>query len=181
MGSVRIYGGRYANRNITFLDTVSIRPTSSRARKVLFDWLRFSIKDKRCLDLFAGSGILAFEAMSQGAKSVLCIDHNQEVSQKIIQEAGRIGEAKLTSLRAKIPCELNEQFDLCFMDPPFDQKKLYQESMDWLKSIIVENGLLYVEAGECLGDISGWSLEKKKRVSSVWMHLYKKIGKISNQ
>lgn len=177
MGSVRIYGGRYANRNITFLDELSIRPTSSRARKVLFDWLRFSIKDKRCLDLFSGSGILGFEAMSQGAETVMCVDHNQEISQKITLEASRVGEGRLTALRAKIPFELNEQFDICFMDPPFAQKDLYQETMDWLKPIIAEDGLLYVEADEFLGEVDHWVLEKKKKISSVWMHLYRRVEK----
>lgn len=173
MGSVKIYGGAHANRNIQFLDDVSIRPTSSRARKVLFDWLRFSIHDRRCLDLFAGSGILGFEAMSQGAGSVLCIDHNPKVCEQIEHEIKRVGESELTVMCASIPAQLEDTFDIVLMDPPFAEKALYQETIEWVRPLVSEEGLLYIEADEFLGDIEHWELYKKKKISSVWMHLYR--------
>ena len=176
MASIRIFGGRHANRNIAFLDDAAIRPTSVRARKVLFDWLRFEVRNKRCLDLFSGSGILGFEAMSQGAESVLCVDHNEAACLKIGYEARRVGENGLTVLCKKIPFEIKETFDVCFMDPPFSQKKLYEDTFKWLEPVVIAGGFLYVEANECLEDMEAWTLYKKKKVSSVWMHLYQRAG-----
>ena len=78
MGRVKIQSGQYLNRSIHFLEGHNIRPSGARVRKTLFDWIRFDLKNKRCLDLFSGSGVLAFESMSQGANSVLCIDYDSD-------------------------------------------------------------------------------------------------------
>lgn len=175
MKKIKIFGGRHANRSIGFFEGVDIRPSGIRVRKVLFDWLRFEIKGKKVIDLFSGSGILGFEAMSQGAKSVLCIEHNPKSCQQIEIEANRIGEKGLSVLEASIPCQLSDKFDVCFMDPPFEQKKLYQDTINWLNNILDVNGLLYIEANEFLGEIEGYRIHKQKKVSGVWMHLYQKV------
>lgn len=174
MGQVRVSGGYHGKRNISFPDGHDIRPSSSRVRKVLFDWLRFIIQDKQCLDLFSGSGILAFEALSQGASSVLAIDHNQTICSHIQSEANRLSQPLLEIKCETIPCPLDTQFDICFMDPPFKDAILYQKTIAWLAKVIKPNGYLYIESDHQLSDLEGWQLLKYKKVASVWMQLYQR-------
>lgn len=172
MGKVRICGGQYARRAIHFLDRSDIRPTSVRSRKVLFDWIRFKLQGKRCLDLFSGSGILGFEALSQGADSVLSIDNNSETCQSIMNEASRIGEGSLLVKCATIPFQLDQKFDICFMDPPFSEKETYVKTLSWLKDLLISGGLLYLEADHKIENLDSFELYKYKRIASVSIHLF---------
>ncbi|MCP8351736.1 16S rRNA (guanine(966)-N(2))-methyltransferase RsmD [Candidatus Synchoanobacter obligatus] len=176
MGSVRIQSGQYRNRQVAFLDDVGIRPTGSRVRKILFDWLRMNLDGKKCLDLFSGSGILAFEAVSEGAKSILCIEQNQLSCQYINKAASKLGDVNIRVMCHSIPCDIDETFDVCFMDPPFGDEALRQQSIQWLinRQVLAVGGLLYIESGTMLEDIEGFSQIKCKRVGQVWMHLYKR-------
>lgn len=176
MGTVRILGGLYANRNITFIDNEAIRPTGVRVRQVLFDWLRFIIKDKKCIDLFAGSGILGFEALSQGAQSVFSVDSNYHTCQQIQKEALRINAQQIVVSCQSIPFSLDDKFDICFMDPPFEDTGLYQETIAWLVTITKEDALIYIEANQQLGHLEGMVILKSKKVASVWMHLYQRVA-----
>lgn len=170
---IRLYGGKHANRVISFLEE-GVRPSGARVRTVLFDWLRPYIRGSHCIDLFAGSGVLGFEALSQGAASVLAIDVNPNVCKQISTEAERIGEDKLRCLALKVPCGIEEQFDIAFMDPPFQEKALYRDTMVWLRDNHIVRRFLYVESDEKLESMDGWRLLKQKKVSSVWMHLYQR-------
>ena len=73
---VRIIGGQWRSRQLHFIDAPSLRPTPSRVRETLFNWLQDDIPGRRCLDLYAGSGALGFEAASRGAKSVIAVENN---------------------------------------------------------------------------------------------------------
>ena len=75
--SVRIIGGKWRSRKLKFTATDGLRPTGSRIRETLFNWLAPYIEGARCLDLFAGSGALCFEALSRGAKNCTAIENNQ--------------------------------------------------------------------------------------------------------
>lgn len=173
MGKVRIAGGKHANRNIAFKED-TVRPTGSRVRTILFDWLRPHIKNTDCLDLFSGSGILAFQAMSEGARSVLCIDQNPEVCTMIKKEATRIGEDNITVSHQAFPCPLPGNYAICFMDPPFEEHSLYQTCFDTLYQTptLKPGALLYVEANIPLE--SPFKSLKQKKVGKVWMHLFQK-------
>jgi 16S rRNA (guanine966-N2)-methyltransferase len=73
---LRIIGGIWRSRNITFVDAPGLRPTPARVRETLFNWLQNDLMGRRCLDLYAGSGALGFEAASRGAKSVIQVENN---------------------------------------------------------------------------------------------------------
>ena len=73
---LKIIGGNWRSRCITFVDAPGLRPTPARVRETVFNWLRNDIIGSRCLDLYAGSGALGFEAASRGAKSVLQVENN---------------------------------------------------------------------------------------------------------
>ena len=75
-GNINIIGGQWRSRKIEVVDTDGLRPTPNRVRETLFNWLQSDIFNSRCLDLFAGSGALSFEAASRGAKSVIQIENN---------------------------------------------------------------------------------------------------------
>ena len=176
MGSLRIYGGKHHRRDIRFLSDQGIRPSGSRVRQTLFDWLRPSIRGKRCLDLLSGSGILAFEALSQGAESVVCIDVNQMICKQLQEEASRLDEQNLTIVCDSIPCKLNGQFEICFLDPPFNEQGHYQETLQWLlsKKLLAPNALLYLEADHAIEPIAPFISHNCKQVSGVFMHLWER-------
>ena len=75
-GTLKIIGGQWRSRQIDVLDADGLRPTPNRVRETLFNWLQADIFNSRCLDLFAGSGALSFEAASRGAKNVVQIENN---------------------------------------------------------------------------------------------------------
>lgn len=88
MGQVRIIGGIHRSRILKFKDDVTgLRPTPDRVRETVFNWLGQTLTGKTCLDLFAGSGAFAFEAMSRGAKSVLMLESNKAVYTDLLNNA----------------------------------------------------------------------------------------------
>ncbi|HEU4921778.1 MAG TPA: 16S rRNA (guanine(966)-N(2))-methyltransferase RsmD, partial [Burkholderiales bacterium] len=76
-GRIRIIGGEYRGRRISVPDRPSLRPTPDRVRETLFNWLGQSLQGLACLDLFAGSGALGFEAASRGAARVVLVEHDR--------------------------------------------------------------------------------------------------------
>ena len=94
---LKIIGGNWRSRSITFVDAPGLRPTPARVRETLFNWLQNDIMGRRCLDLYAGSGALGFEAASRGAKSVTQVESNPLACRALKENA-----IKLTAERIKI-------------------------------------------------------------------------------
>jgi 16S rRNA (guanine(966)-N(2))-methyltransferase RsmD len=170
--SVRIDGGRFHKRKIAFDQHISIKPSASRVRTILFDWIRFDLQHRACLDLFAGSGILSFQALSWGAASSLCVDHNRNACKLIEQQASDLG-ANITCLHAVIPFNIEGLYDICFVDPPFDQSHLLHEALKMLPRSLKPGACVYIEWGEKL-ELSEWNIVKYKKVGDVHMHLVRK-------
>ncbi|MDY0050300.1 MAG: RsmD family RNA methyltransferase, partial [Halothiobacillaceae bacterium] len=84
--TVRIIGGEHRSRRVRFASREGLRPTPDRVRETLFNWLNFDVPGARCLDLFAGSGVLGFEAASRGAAQVDLVERDP-VSQGLLREA----------------------------------------------------------------------------------------------
>ena len=84
-GKIRIIGGNWRSRLISFPDRDDLRPTANRIRETLFNWLGQDLTGLNCLDLFAGSGVLGFEAASRGAQSVVMVE-NDSVALRFLQE-----------------------------------------------------------------------------------------------
>lgn len=158
---IRIISGQWRGRKITFEDLPGLRPTPDRVRETLFNWLGGRIVDAQCLDLFAGSGALSFEALSRGANKVMALDKNVAVINHIKENAAvlktdRIEIIQADSLRWLENTNKNRNankdtktvFDIIFVDPPFSEKILIECIQSIMKNAwLKDNGLIYFESG----------------------------------
>ena len=147
---VRIIGGKWKGRKLHFSGNETLRPTLGRTRETLFNWLRPDIAGMRCLDAFAGSGILGFEALSQGAAEVVFVEQNQSTVSAIKKSAATLnalahcqiekGDAVSFLGRTKV------SFDIAFLDPPFAQPDLLHQCLALLAKQVEPCRLVYAEA-----------------------------------
>ena len=125
---LRIIAGKFRGRKIFFSEqNLELRPSLDRVRETVFNWLAPSIVDASCLDLFAGSGIFSFEAISRGAKFTLAVEYNYDTYQNIVKNSLKL---KLSNQEFKIinqdvllflndPKLEHKMFDIVFLDPPY--------------------------------------------------------------
>ena len=123
--NIRITGGKLKGKKISFDFKSSLRPTSSKLREVLFNWLQFEIQDYQCLDLFAGTGALGIEAISRGAEKTVFIESNKKnyiALKKSISELNLNTQSMVLFKNGIVWIKENDLsvFDLIFLDPPFD-------------------------------------------------------------
>lgn len=174
MGQVRIIGGRLRGRKLRFRDHEGLRPTGDRIRETLFNWLEPLISDARCLDLFAGSGALGFEAASRGAAQVVMVEQSPQVIQDLRANLSRIGAEGVTLVQAEALSWLERPgvpFDLVFLDPPFAAGLLevcctQLAARGWLRP----GALIYLEADRDAGvpDLPDtWHWLHRKRAGEV--------------
>ena len=120
---VRIIGGQYRRRLLDFRGSTGLRPTPDRVRETLFNWLGQDLPGWTCLDLFAGSGALGFEAASRGARRVIMIERDATAVSSLEKNRAMLEATAVEILRAEALAWLannRETFDLIFVDPPFD-------------------------------------------------------------
>jgi len=180
MGQIRITGGTHRSRKITVEDQPGLRPTADRIRETLFNWLGNNLYGQSVLDLYAGSGVLAFESASRSAASVTCIDNN---SKTVIQlrknlQALKFEQIKVSQQTAqKFIQNCEEQFDLIFLDPPFDSDEMHAIS-GIIAPLCQTGGNLYREYGVSQNiiplDDPIWSLKKQKKAGQVCFELWQK-------
>jgi 16S rRNA (guanine966-N2)-methyltransferase len=118
---LRIIGGKFRSRQLKVPVCAGLRPTQNRIRETLFNWLQPIILDTRCLDAFAGSGALGFEALSRGAKESFFVENNRVQAEAIEINAKKLG-TKATVIQSAWPGVLlpTEKWDIVFLDPPFN-------------------------------------------------------------
>lgn len=156
---LRIVGGRWRSRRIRFGDGDGLRPTPDRVRETLFNWLQFEIGGAVCLDAFAGSGALGFEALSRGAARVVMIEKArpqlallQAAAQELGAEAAVLVHGDTLALLRQAPPWLpSGGFDGVFLDPPF-----HQGLLPAVCAALHERALLKPEAFVYLESESGW-------------------------
>ncbi|MEQ8953170.1 MAG: 16S rRNA (guanine(966)-N(2))-methyltransferase RsmD, partial [Gammaproteobacteria bacterium] len=128
--SVRIIGGKLRSRRIEFPDAPGLRPTGDRIRETLFNWLQADILGARCLDPFAGSGVLGLEAVSRGASSVILLDRNPRVIAALQDSIALLQLDNAIAIQADAqqwlqqPRSRDQAFDIVFLDPPFSEELL---------------------------------------------------------
>ncbi len=146
-GLVRIIGGQMRGRKLKFSLVEGLRPSLDRIRETLFNWLAVDIQQAICLDLFAGSGAIGFEAVSRGAAQVTLVELSPKVARDLQNNAQLIKADNINIVLsdAKSFLQKNQQkFDLVFLDPPFGQG-LLSEVLLLLPPFLNPNALVYIE------------------------------------
>lgn len=180
---LRIIGGKWRSRKLKFLLLPGVRPTTDATRETLFNWLGIKILGANCLDLFAGSGALGFEALSRGATHVLMVDASIKIIQQLKANAQLLQAENLDVLCAKIPQQINkippQLFDIIFLDPPF-HKNLIAQCCDILENshFLAANSYVYLEAEKELEVAAllpnSWKVLRQKEAGQVQYYLIQK-------
>lgn len=174
--SLRIIAGKWRSRKINFTPAPTLRPTTDRIRETLFNWLQPYIHSAKCLDLFAGSGALSFEALSRGASFVVAIDNSIPVIAELKTNAKILQTDNLETHRLNIPAELNKiphgNFDIIFLDPPFNTNAIKDCCSELEKTNLIKEGtLIYIEAENTLNiDLTipqKWKILKKSETKKI--------------
>jgi 16S rRNA (guanine966-N2)-methyltransferase len=177
--TVRIIGGGWRGRRVSFPDIPGLRPTPDRVRETLFNWLQHAVAGARCLDLFAGSGALGLEALSRGAREVVFVEQAVAASRTLQEQLMRLGaEAKghvAAMGAARYLRSAAQAFDIVFLDPPFERDALAEyvpllDKGEWLKP----GALIYLENEKAHGVPAlpaHWELLKSKSAGEVGYHL----------
>jgi len=182
-GTVRIISGRFRGRKLPVLDVQGLRPTTDKNREMLFSWLMPYTLDARCLDAFAGTGGLGFEALSRYGKSCTFIELNKNAAKQV---AENIQLLNLSAQQAQIIQgntsdtlnHLSQPYDLIFLDPPFNQNLLPEtiQSID-KHALLSIDGVIYIECegqGISYSVPEDWRLIKEKRSTQVLARVYQR-------
>lgn len=171
--AIRIIGGRFRGRRLAFPEEPGLRPTPDRVRETLFNWLNPWLSGARCLDLFAGSGALGFEAWSRGAASATLVEKNPATIAALRKNREALGcEAEIVVSGALefLGTQGPAAFDVIFLDPPFAAGLL----LDTLTAIrvgriLAQAGLVYIEsaAEESFDLPPGWQWHRHGRAGNV--------------
>ena len=178
--TIRIIGGDWKRTPLPVLDLEGLRPTPDRVRETLFNWLGQRLDAQRCLDLFAGSGALGFEAASRGAARVVMVERSARAAAQLRAnqahlDARMIEVAEADALRLAAGLA-PQSFDVVFVDPPFGDTELLARALAVAAPLVAADGFLYVECGSALDPtaetaLAGWSIVREGKAGAVFYHL----------
>jgi 16S rRNA (guanine(966)-N(2))-methyltransferase RsmD len=186
-GVVRIIGGQYKRSKLAVANKPGLRPTPDRVRETLFNWLGHDLTGWRCIDVFAGTGALGFEAASRGASQVLLCE----------QDAALVAQLQALQLRLKADMVKVERGDgvallrrqaagsvqLVLLDPPFDSP-LFEPALKAAALAMASNGFVYLEAPQAWTDDAlaayGLQLHRSGKAGAVYFHLLRQKGDLSD-
>ncbi len=177
MSRVRIVGGEWKRRFVTFSDAPGVRPTPDAVRETLFNWLGQDLTGLACLDLFAGSGVLGFEAASRGASLVTLVERDARAfasleSNAIVLE-GKAPKGRLELIRAdalKFVSRASRRYDLLFLDPPYRQGWI-ERIEPCLPGVLASDARIYAEAEHPIERIGVWETVRGGQSGQVFYHL----------
>lgn len=177
-GKLRIIGGQWRGRVLKVLDQEGLRPTPDRVRETLFNWLQADVPNARCLDLFAGSGALGFEAASRGAEQVLMLELQTGAFQLLQDNARQLKSTHIKCLQQDAIQWINQcdaKYDVVFLDPPYDSD-LLSKSIDLLEQnqCLADEAKIYIElpSDRELPELpTNWQLIRGKKAGQVGYHL----------
>ncbi len=182
-GQLRIIGGRWRGRKLPVPALPGLRPTPDRVRETLFNWLAPDIEGLACLDLYAGSGALGFEALSRGAGSALMLDSDGRAVASLRDSAALLGagaQVRQADALAWLGGLPSQRFDLVFVDPPF-AADLWDRTLALLPPWLGPGHRVYVEAPrDWPGPADpGWHSLKEKTAADVVFRLLHYSGGLS--
>lgn len=175
-GELRIIAGAWRGRKFPVLPLAELRPTTDRIRETLFNWLQPVIAGARCLDAFAGSGLLGLEALSRGAASVCFVDKNPQICKAIQNTLRQLACEQGTVYCSALPNprfheKVKQGFDVIFLDPPY-QQALLLPTLNWLveKHLLHANALIFFEHAKSEvppWDPAVWTVYKSQTAGQV--------------
>ena len=180
LSQLRVIGGQWRSRKLSFPTIEGLRPTPDRVRETLFNWLQNAVPGARCLDLFAGSGALGIEALSRGAAHCNFVDINSASSKTLKEnltllkcQDGSISQSDTAQWLKKQALNNTDQFDLVFLDPPFNKgfcQPLCQQLTD--SNLLSAGAYVYVETEPHVELNTPWRLHREKLSGQVHYRLY---------
>ena len=177
MPHIRIVGGEWKRRLVNVPTVVGLRPTPDAVRETLFNWLGQDLTGLACLDLFAGSGVLGFEAASRGAAHVTLVERDPRAFAALKDNAGVFGSNEKTDRlelvredALKFISRPTRRYDLLFLDPPYRQGWV-ERVESWLPGVLAPNARIYAEAEYALERIGAWTSVRQGRSGQVFYNL----------
>lgn len=174
MSRIRIIGGEWRSRLIDVRTVKGLRPTPDRVRETLFNWLGQDLDGLQCLDLFAGSGALGFEAASRGAASVTMIEQDPTALAALQSNAKTLQTSRVQIVRGdalNFARSTNQLFDVVFVDPPY-RAGWIDRIAPLLPKLLADEGLVYVEAEYNIDNIDRLTRIKHGSAGQVYYHLF---------
>ncbi len=180
---VRIIGGRLRSRRIAVPAVAGVRPSPDRVRVTLFNWLQAVVPGARCLDLFAGSGALGFEAWSRDAQAVVAVESDARVVAHLHAQARQLGIPEgvpgVQIVAAPAEDYLRHPpatpFDIVFLDPPFHHGWVAQICAQLAEGAwLAPRAYVYIEAEAALSNLglpTGWNVTRRRNAGQVGYHL----------
>jgi len=181
-GRIRIIGGQYRSRLLRVAARPELRPTPDRVRETLFNWLGQDMTGAACLDLFAGSGALGFEAASRGAARVVMVESDRSALRMLEASRTALGAAQVEIVGGSAQTYLErarERFDVVFLDPPFRQNAL-PGLIARLPRILSARARVYAESADAVHVEPGWRELRRSRAGGVSYQLFEWGGNDSS-
>lgn len=178
---VRIIGGQFRGKQLRFPENTSIRPTPARVRETVFNWLMHITRGACCLDAFAGSGALGFEAFSRGAQSVTLLELCKKSCLVLKQQARAFRTGTIEVIQTPAEKYLGSSpipFDIIFLDPPFNQPELITNCIQLIEKhhLLQPNGFLYTESSApVILNEAYWQTYREKKAGQVIYALHQQI------
>ena len=175
---VRIIAGTWRSRVIRFPPAAQLRPTPDRVRETLFNWLGQRLEGLACLDLFAGSGALGFEALSRGAARVVMVERDRSVAAALRESAKELAASGAEIVEGDAVRYLEhakEKFDVVFLDPPF-ASDLAARALERLPAHLAPGARVYVESAKPVEASARWRVLREDRAGAVRYALLEPIS-----
>ena len=175
---IRIIGGQWRRTRLKVADKAGLRPTPDRVRETLFNWLGQDLSGWRCLDAFAGTGVLGFEAASRGAAQVLMLEQDPGLVTQLLATKSRLEATAVQVQRGDAVMVLKKASpasqDLVFLDPPFDSD-LFDKALSAAAQAVAVDGFIYLEAPVAWTDERlqplGLAVRRHLKAGAVHAHL----------
>jgi len=183
LNTIRINAGEWRSRLIKFPDAEGLRPTPERVRQTVFNWLGQDLAGQTCLDLFAGTGVMGFEALSRGTTSTTLVEKSMPAYKALLEnkqllkaENAQIFHQDALQFLAQNLATTKQKFNLVFLDPPYNQAWL-AKVLPLLAEHLHENGVIYAEAEFAIDSThefaQNWQVIKQSKAGNVFYHLLK--------
>jgi len=180
---VRIIGGQWKRTRLVVADKPGLRPTPDRVRETLFNWLGQDLTGWRCIDAFAGTGVLGFEAASRGAKDVILVEQDAGLVMQLKRVQIQVHDTDIRIIRGDGLVALKQvvsaSMHAIFLDPPFESQ-LFDPALQAAGRAVASDGFVYLEAPMRWTDeqlaSAGLSLHRHLKAGAVHAHLLRSLA-----